>query len=115
MLRWLVAATASIAIVAVAAAPARAAWVVDETGECRRIWTPASLYAGPRIMLDSPLVPIRFVVGGVAQAIECPDTECNGLEKTGLGAAGVLIGATFGTFEGFMDVTLGFADFSFAG
>jgi len=50
------------------ASGARAAWVVNETGECVRAWTPASLGRGPAAMLNAPLLPLRSAVGGVLVA-----------------------------------------------
>src|SRR2546429_9818033 len=50
------------------ASGALAAWVVNETGECVRAWTPASLVRGPAAMLNAPLLPLRSAVGGVLVA-----------------------------------------------
>ena len=94
---------------------ASAEWVVDERGQCVRVWTWASLFKGPEAMLDSPLVPIRFALGGIVEAVECPDEECGVFRKTLLGTGGVMLGLVFGTFNGFFDAVSGFSDTLTAG
>jgi len=90
-----------------AAAPSPAAWLVDEHGACVRRWTPRSLLIGPAMVLDAPLVPIRFIAGGAVQAAECPPAECSGGRRVWLGTAGVLLGAVYGPLVGFMDLGMG--------
>lgn len=93
-----------------ARAPARAEWVVDAHGQCVRQWTPESLLLGPEVILDLPLLPVRLIAGGVVEAAECPAEECSAAKRTGLGAAGVLIGALSGTFAVFSGAVTGFGD-----
>jgi hypothetical protein len=47
---------------------ARAAWVVNERGECVEEWTSASLARGPAAIVNAPLLPVRSAVGGVVLA-----------------------------------------------
>jgi hypothetical protein len=49
---------------------ARAAWSVDEQGDCVRTWEPASAARGPTAVLNAPLVPFRSAAGGVQMALE---------------------------------------------
>ncbi|MEO8603095.1 MAG: hypothetical protein ABI629_11020 [bacterium] len=91
-------------------APARAEWLVNQQGACVRQWTPDSLLLGPAVILDVPLLPIRFIEGGVVEAAECPAEECGVAKRTGLGVAGVIIGALSGFFGVFSDVVTGFGD-----
>jgi len=52
-----------LALVALAAPPARAAWERDAQGRCVRVWTPASLGRGPLAMVDAFTAPPRTAVG----------------------------------------------------
>ncbi len=58
----------ALALVVLRASGALAAWVVNERGECVRVWTPASLVRGPAAMVNAPLLPLRSAVGGVLVA-----------------------------------------------
>ena len=58
----------ALALVVLRASGALAAWVVNERGECVRVWTPASLVRGPAAMVNTPLLPLRSAVGGVLVA-----------------------------------------------
>src|SRR5437762_6638511 len=60
------------------ASGALAAWVVNETGECVRTWTPASLARGPAAMLNAPLLPFRSAAGGFLVA---RDDRQQGLQR----------------------------------
>jgi len=90
--------------------PAVAEWVVNDQGQCVNVWTPESLLRGPKAMLDAPLVPIRFFLGGAVEAAACPDAKCGTLKKGFLGAAGIMIGTVFGTFHGLADAVGGLTD-----
>src|SRR5262245_3079895 len=46
----------------------RAAWVVNERGECVEEWRSADLLRGPTAIVNAPLVPVRTAIGGFQTA-----------------------------------------------
>ena len=107
-MRWVIGVVALSALGL--AATARAEWVVNQDGQCVRQWTPRSLWRGPETMVDAPLVPIRFVEGGIAEAAECSADECGPTKRALLGSAGVVLGAASGSFAAFTNFLTGFGE-----
>ncbi len=92
-----------------------AEWLVDEDGRCVNRWTPASLLIGPTVMLDAPLVPLRFMRGGFEAAWNCPASRCSRFRKTCLGILGVGLGLVYGTLSASFDAAMGYSAFVTAG
>lgn len=44
-------------------------WVVDDTGQCVRNWTPRSLARGPIAMTNGILLPFRSLAGGFTDGV----------------------------------------------
>jgi hypothetical protein len=86
---------------------------VGPDGACHGRWTPTALLEGPTVILDAPLVPIRFLAGAVAQTRACED--CTAGACLARGAGYTLIAATYGTFAAYMDATMGFVGLLSAG
>lgn len=99
---------------------ARAEWKVDEEGKCVRTWTPASLALGPKAIADAPLVPARYLSGGVSELSDPPDPAWSEVERVGFAAGNVPLSGVTGFVEalsslgfGLMDVfTGGYFEFS---
>jgi hypothetical protein len=84
-----------LSLLALSASAARAEWVVDAEGKCVRIWTPASLARGPLAIADAPLVPARYLAGGIDELGDPPDPAWSKVERGGFAAGYVpLAGVT---------------------
>jgi hypothetical protein len=97
-----------IVAVAFSARVARAAWVVDEHGECVQQWTSASLGRGPTAMLEAPLVPFRSGAGGVRLALD--DQRASGAKKAFLVPTLAFLGGSTGVLEAVIWMVGGLAD-----
>ena len=90
----------------VSSGTARAEWKVDEEGKCVRTWTPASLARGPMAIADAPLVPARYIAGGIDELGDPPDPAWNKVERVGFAAGYVPLAGVTGF--GAMLSSLGF-------
>ena len=86
---------------------------IGPTRQCRDSWTLSTLLVGPTVLLDSPLVPIRFLGGAVAYTRDCDDCSTSGYIARAAG--NTLIAIAYGTFHGFMDAVAGFVSIATAG
>lgn len=83
------------ALAAAMVTTARAAWVVDAEGKCVSEWTAASLARGPLAIADAPLVPARYLAGGIEELGGPLDPAWNRVERVGFTAGYVpLVGIT---------------------
>jgi hypothetical protein len=90
------------------AAPAGAAWVVDEHGACVEQWRSGDLLRGPIAIANAPLVPFRSAVGGWQLA---RDDQTPGLQrKVMLPAMLTLGGGLMGVGESVLWLVSGLAD-----
>lgn len=44
-------------------------WVRDETGRCRREWTPSSLARGPAAVVNGLVLPFRSLAGSFTDGV----------------------------------------------
>src|SRR5437899_12821018 len=97
-------------VLSVHSSGARAAWRVDERGECVREWTPASLARGPAAMLNAPLLPVRTAVGGVLVARGDPTPNPGLARKVILPPALAVVGGGMGLVESIIWLGTGLVD-----
>ncbi|HLK13031.1 MAG TPA: hypothetical protein VKW76_16770 [Candidatus Binatia bacterium] len=93
------------ALVAVLAAPAGAAWVVDGAGRCVREWTPASMGRGPTAMLEAPTAPFRTAAGVFTEMTPSPGAW--GAPLAGLAFVGGLVDTVAWLGTGLADTLTG--------
>jgi hypothetical protein len=91
-----------------AAAPGRAAWVVDSAGACVERWAPSDMARGPKAVLNGPLLPFRQMAGGAAYAWNTE--EWWPWQIVAMGPGVTLFSGAAGLLEGTWWITTGLAD-----
>jgi hypothetical protein len=101
----------AILLICMFASSALAEWVVNDKGECVRVWTPEAILQGPTAIINGPFLPIRSATAAVIVPIDvgCKDFgDC--LEMTGATTLFIITWPIMGTIEGMTWVVTGIAD-----
>jgi hypothetical protein len=98
----------ALAMLLACAPAARAAWVVDEHGDCVERWQPHDLLRGPTAIVNAPLWPFRTMAGGAVYAWNT--AEWWPAQIAGLGPAVILISGIAGAVESTWWIATGVAD-----
>ena len=99
----------TLALIAVAVAPASAEWVVNADGRCVEVWSADALERGPLAIADSPLVPVRYAGGAVEELREPSEPGYSG-DSNVLRALYTPLAAVTALQDSFARATLGVMD-----